>query len=453
MAIILICTLLALPTPLSYSVDTSPQIQHIIIMIQENHTFDNYFGTYPGANGLGNAPPSVRPFHLIGRIKDLCHSWECAHKAFDQGKMDGFQKAEGSNQTFGYYDSRDIPYYWSLAKNYTLFDNYFTSVLAASFPNHLYLIAGRSGGITGRWPTGVLNFPTIFDQLDHHHVQWRYYAGGYPYVNGWNPLPAFNNYTHNHWARNMGDSSRIFTDLKERTLAAVTYVLPATDDSSEHAPYALGTGQDWVKSVISSVQSSSYWSSTAILLTWDDYGGWYDHVAPPQVDGYGYGFRDPLIVVSPFAKHGYIDHTLADHTSILKFVETVFNLRSLDARDKFAYDLMNSFNLGAASSYESYTLSGVPAIHPVATGGVLEVTYRNNLFSHQTGRAIAVLHNALNQTITIGEKTISVGPSEVGSVLFELPELSGGSYTVVLFVVSTHGSVISGANTLIVNNS
>ncbi len=451
----MVCALLVLPLPLSYSVPSgsTSAIQHVIVVMQENHTFDNYFGTFPGANGIANVANSVHTFHLSGYTHDLCHSWDCAHRAFDQGKMDSFLRAEGSNQTFGYYDSRDIPYYWSLARNYTLFDNYFTSVMGPSFPNHLYLIAGRSGTITGRWPTGVLNFPTIFDELDRHHIPWRYYAGGYGYVNGWNPLPAFKNYTQNSWGRNMGDSSAIFNDLRQKTLAAVTYLMPPTDDSSDHPPYAVGTGQDWVRSVISAVQSSAYWTSTVVLLTWDDYGGWYDHVAPPQVDGYGYGFRDPLIVVSPFAKHGYIDHTLSDHASILKFVETIFNTGSLGARDVLAYDLMNSFNLGATALYESYALNGVPGIHPAVSGRILEVPYRNNLFSYQTGRAIAVVHNALNQTIALGEKTISIGPSGDGLALFELPNLSGGSYLVLLFVVSTDGSVISARSVLMLGNS
>src|ERR1017187_4302616 len=125
------------------------KIQHVIIIMQENHTFDNFFGTFPGVNGIQNDPPSVHPFHITTRItSDLCHSWSCAHVSYDNGKMDGFLKAARTNQTFGYYNGSDIPYYWALARNYTLFDNYFSSVLGPSLPNHVYLVAGQDGGVT-----------------------------------------------------------------------------------------------------------------------------------------------------------------------------------------------------------------------------------------------------------------------------------------------------------------
>jgi len=140
-----------------------------VIIVRENHSFDNYFGTFPGANGLQKAPPSVHPFHVQGRIIDLCHDWSCAHAAYDTGKMDNFQSAESSTQTFGCYDQRDIPYYWALAKNYTLFDNYFTSVMSLSLPNYVYLLAAQSGGLVDNTHV-AFHFKPIMEELDSSHV-------------------------------------------------------------------------------------------------------------------------------------------------------------------------------------------------------------------------------------------------------------------------------------------
>ncbi len=329
------------PAPLSNAASEAP-IQHIVIIVRENHTFDNYFGTFPGANGLQNAPWSTIPHHIEGPIKDLCHSWGCAHLAYNNGKNDGFFQAGGSGQTFGYYDQRDIPYYWSLAKQYTLFDNYFSSIMGPSLPNYVYLVAGQSGGLTDN--THVLfNFPPIMNELDSSGISWRYYAGYGTMYTGWNPLPGFPDYYAKDWAKHVQVSDAFLAELGHGILAQVTWIMPTSDENSEHPPYSIQSGQAWVKSVITGIQSSKFWPSTAILLTWDDYGGWYDHVVPPQVDNYGYGFRVPLILVSPYAKQGHIDHSAADHTSLLRFIETTFRLGSLTDRDAHAYGLWGAF--------------------------------------------------------------------------------------------------------------
>ncbi len=338
---IVVCLLMvtnALPT---LSAGGGNSIQHIVIIMQENHTFDNYFGTFPGVNGVQNDPPGVHPFHITGHITDICHSSDCARKAWDNGKMDGFLAAEGSQQTFGYYDQRDIPYYWSLAQQYTLFDNYFTSVMGPSLPNHLYLVAGQSGDRTTNLPHPIIYAKSIIDELESSHISWTYYAPGL--LNNENGLPLFASVQKNQTrlAKIQWQTS-FFDDLRNSKLPQVSWIMPE-DALSEHPPYNLAEGQFWVESIIKALQSSRYWSSTAIFLTWDDYGGWYDHVAPPQVDQYGYGFRVPLLVISPLARHGYIDHTVSDHTSILKFVETTFNLAPLTSRDSHAYGLWKTF--------------------------------------------------------------------------------------------------------------
>ncbi len=165
------------------NVSAANPIQHVVVIIQENHTFDNYFGTFPGANGIQNDPSTVRPFHITGPVVDLCHSTACSHAAYDNRRMDGFLKAEGSNETFGYYDKTDIPYYWSLAQNYTLFDNYFTAAMGPSLPNHLYVVAGQDGGVADSvsQQSSQLSIRSIANELEAANDSWTYYS---PYVVG-----------------------------------------------------------------------------------------------------------------------------------------------------------------------------------------------------------------------------------------------------------------------------
>jgi len=347
-------------------------IKHIIVIVEENHTFDNYFGTYPGANGIAyarsqpvasNSTTLVRPFEINTTTvaHDLCHDWECAHKAYDNGKMDGFMVADRSNLTMGYFNPNLVPYYWDYASQYVLLDNFFTPVMTNSLANHLYLIAGQSGGLVGDSRFGAFNFTSssvhnstfyfksIVDELDASHVSWKYYAGGYGYLNNWNPLPAFASFRGNlSRMSNLADPSQFLTDVKGNNLPSVAWVMPQTDESSEHAPYDISLGQSAVVSEINAVMSSSSWNSTAIFLTWDDSGGWYDHVSPPQLDRYGDGFRVPCLIISPYAKHGLVDHTQGDFTSLLKFTETDYSLPPLTSRDASANDLVEAFDFSQA---------------------------------------------------------------------------------------------------------
>ncbi len=350
--------LLSLTATSATSAGQSSPIKHIVVIMQENHTFDNYFGTYPGANGIANstnvpdAPGSNRyfhPFHLTNDTSrhDLCHSWGCAHTAYDNGNMDGFVSAENSTSTLGYYDYRDIPYYWDYASQFVLMDNYFSSEMSQSFPNHIYLLAGQADGVTANKYNVTLNFNSILDELNSKNITWRYYAGGFGATNGWNPVSAFKSYNSNSvfFYRHMAFPSTFNTDIRNSsfTLPSVVFIMPGTSQDSEHPPNDVKIGEHRVVGIINSVMQSPYWNSTAIFLTWDDYGGWYDHVPPPQVDAYGYGFRVPCLIISPYARQGF-DHTLADHTSILKFIESVFGLPSLSQRDSKANNLMEGFD-------------------------------------------------------------------------------------------------------------
>jgi hypothetical protein len=262
----------------------------------------------------------------------------------------------------GYFDYRQIPYYWDYASQFVLLDNYYSSVMGPSMPNHLYLVAGQAGSMTSNARFGQINFTSknihnstfefkpIVDELDVRHISWKYYAGGYQFLNNWNPLIAFASIKNNYSRQvNLASTEQFATDVKSGHLPSVAWVMPRADYLSEHPPYNVTAGQHETVALINSIMQSSFWNSTAIFLTWDDYGGWYDHVPPPQttengVDTFGYGFRVPCIVISPYSERHVVDHTQADHTSLLKFIETTFSLPSLTPRDSSANNLLEAFD-------------------------------------------------------------------------------------------------------------
>jgi phospholipase C len=430
---------------------TSTKIHHIIFIIQENHSFDNYFGTYPGANGFNdmNSPccptslvttPSVAmvsPFHAnentpvfivgdelppgqmypnssdmmeLGGGEDLqpfllpnetanggccTHSWEAAHTDYNNGLMNGFIVGEHSNQTMGYYDASDIPYYWDYASNFVLDDNFFSSLMGPSLPNHLYIASGSSGNGTLANPNNynwirqgaVEDNPSIStgpdlqiqyyfnatwasmaQELSEHNISWKWYTGARNITapTFWDVLPLFSYFHQNLQLlrNNEVGTQNLINSLQNGSLPSVSWVIPGSAWSpptypftatphilycvtSEHPPARPDCGMDYVSYLVNAVMNSQYWQSTAIVITWDDYGGFYDHVSPPQVDNYGEGFRVPAIVISPWAKHGYIDHTPYEFGSFLSFVEANFGLPKLGARDSVRIGLnnmMNSFN-------------------------------------------------------------------------------------------------------------
>ncbi|MDA4113261.1 MAG: alkaline phosphatase family protein [Thaumarchaeota archaeon] len=425
--------------------DGQSQIQHVIIIMQENHTFDNFFGTFPGVNGIQNDPPGVNPFHITKPItSDLCHSWICAHLSYDGGRMDAFLKEAGTNRTFGYYDGSNIPYYWGLAKNYTLFDNYFSSVLGPSLPNHVYLVAGRDGDVINN-SFATFSFNPIMTELDKARITWRYYAGYAPGYSGWNPLPGFRQFQQGSWGSKITDSQAILSDIAGGNLPQVSWVMPPNDSSSDHPPYSLDVGQAWTRSVVSALQKSQYWSSSAIFLTWDDYGGWYDHVAPPQVDPNGYGFRVPLILISPFAKNGYVDNTLSDHSSLLSFIENNFSLGNLGARDASSNDLVEAFKLGALDYSNSLTLTRITQGLDGRGQNVLNVTYDNNFYGFVKGTIIAEAWNG-ETFLGSGTAPISINPTRIQTLSVVIPQFSGAidaNYTVNVSVAAPDGVSVS----------
>ncbi len=379
----------AVPT----QIPTGP-IKHIVFFIKENRTFDNYFGTYPGANGATTAINSqgmtVPLHHQADQIPDIDHSSNGARMAYDNGKMDRFDllrsaAARGStgpyaNNSLTQFYQSDIPNYWTYAQNFVLGDNMFSSLMGPSFPNHLYTIAAQSGGVvnnpitdknvgtlrnaTRGWGCDVPNqqvqvmgsdgsvslkeacfdFQTLADELDAKGYSWRYYAppagtGGYI----WSTFNAIHHIRYGRDWQYVVPTQQFMSDAANGTLPTVSWIVtPAR--VSEHAPASVCVGENWTVQMLNSLMRGPNWSSTAVFLTWDDFGGFYDHVAPQQIDGYGLGFRVPLLVISPYAKKGYIDHTQYEFSSMLRFAEDELGLPTLTNRDKAANDMMGAFD-------------------------------------------------------------------------------------------------------------
>jgi phospholipase C len=355
------------------------KIQHVFVILQENHTFDNYFGTFPGADGIpaGLSVPvnpadsgqgQIAPWLLnVPRTPDLDHGLASAIAAYDGGKMDGFVKAQldrnlPGKYSLGYYDDSELSQYWYLAHQYVLGDRFFSSALGGSLVNHQYWVAARSSGYGESIPAAGISMPTIFDRLDEGNRSWRFYVKNYdPTITfhnqgvestkaselAWVPpltMPAFVD-DPTRFAK-IGDLSTLFNDLPTANVPDVSYIVQG--GTSEHPPGQIVNGQDSVVAIITSIMRSPVWDSSAIFVSWDDWGGWYDHVPPPMVDGDGYGFRVPLLVISPYARSGYIFHQNADFTSILKFIERLYGLRQLTSRDEQANALLEAFDFTQA---------------------------------------------------------------------------------------------------------
>jgi phospholipase C len=369
--------LLAALLPASATAAPAPgtPIHHVITVMQENHSFDNYFGTYPGVDGVPEgvcmpkdpAAPSrgcVAPFHIANRpAEDLSETPQVAAAQRNGGAMDGFLSAiaqqRGREQplVMGHYDGRDLPFYWRLADQYVLFDRFFGSAAGGTLANHMFWATGGAGDldVRGSVPVGGFTTPTIFDRLEAKGISWKFYVQDY------DPAITFRSRRGDrggqvlsvpllNYARFVDDpklSSHIVPmdefqqDLERGTLPAVSYVVPL--GAREHPPGSLKLGQATVGTLVNGLMRSRYWTSSAFLLTYDTSGGWYDHVRPPRVDRWGYGFRVPALLVSAYARRGHVEHTTLDFTSILGFIERNWRLSPLTGRDRRAGSLMNAF--------------------------------------------------------------------------------------------------------------
>jgi phospholipase C len=370
------------------------KIKHVVVIMQENRSFDSYFGTYPGVDGLprGVCVPDPRggclkPYH-VSKDRNIGgpHALKNAVRDINGGAMDGFVReavaarkacvdphdpvcsspAAGSD-VMGYHDAREIPNYWAYARNYVLQDHMFEPNKSWSLPAHLLTVSAWSAKCSVKGdPMSCVSAPDlpatppdfrgnlkkkipdyawtdITYLLHKHNVSWRYYvfSGTQPDCEDdaaisckpipqdaktpgiWNPLPWFSTVRENWQLSNITPLGNFFKAARKGKLPAVSWVVP-TQKVSEHPPGLVSAGQAYVTTLVNAIMRSPNWSSTAIFLTWDDWGGFYDHVLPPTVDAESYGLRVPGLVISPYAKRGYIDHQILSFDAYLKFIEDDF---------------------------------------------------------------------------------------------------------------------------------
>jgi phospholipase C len=359
-------------------------IKHIVFIFKENRTFDNYFGhNFPGANGATSGQISDGSIVALGHTPDqtpydLGHSWRDAHVSINGGKMNQFNLVENGDVNgvmipMTQMTQADIPNYWMYAQNFVLADNAFSSLEGPSFPNHLYAIAGQSGGAINNptsneaWgcdsPSGTtvdvmdsqgnvttqspcLDFQTLADSLTTAGYSWRYYSpplGVRGFI--WNALDAISHIRMGPlWQTNILPETQFAQDAAAGNLPVVSWLVPQTG-VSEHPPNSTCAGENWTVQQINAVMQGPDWNSTAIFLTWDDFGGFYDHVPPPAVDQFGLGARVPLIIISPLAKKGLVSHTQYEFASLMSFAESVLKLQPLTQRDSRANNMLDSFDL------------------------------------------------------------------------------------------------------------
>jgi len=356
-------------------------IAHVIFVVKENRTFDNYFGTFPGADGeqfgTTSTGASIKLGHTPDRTPhDIGHSWQDAIKAIDGGKMDRFDLIPGGNDngellSYTQMTEADIPNYFRYARSFVLADRMFSSLTGPSFPNHLYTVGAQSGGainnptsasvwgcdaddtstvetlttqgtITRQFP--CFDFATLVDRLDQAGVSWKYYAPGKGqpgYI--WSALDAIRHVRLSAlWTQHVVPDSLFADDAAAGRLPAVSWLV--TGAASEHPPDSTCLGENWTVDQLNAVMRGPDWDTTAVFITWDDFGGFYDHVPPPAADQFGFGPRVPLLIVSPYARPGYVSHTPYEFSSLLRFAEVRFNLAPLTARDTVANDMRDSFD-------------------------------------------------------------------------------------------------------------
>ncbi|MBI3649305.1 MAG: hypothetical protein HY240_11255 [Actinobacteria bacterium] len=379
-------------------------IKHVIFLVKENRTFDTYFGQFPGADGAtygytcdGTKVPLVQA-HDSTPGPD--HSFAGGIHAIDGGKMNCFDTLYGglALQSYVQYGESQIPNYWAYARHFLLGDHFFTSVYGPTGIEHLDTVAAQTGrfidherdypagqyGANGipreycgdpterayrmrrlspgqvhrvgvlenqarpgpifhtfaslQWP--CIDVPTLPAELQKAGVSWKYYLGHNDYVE----TPDWITYWHGGpMMKNVVDPSTLIPDISSGHLPAVSWVVPNVE-VSDHPPDSVCAGENWTVDVMNALQRSPEWRTTAVVMVWDDFGGFYDHVPPPHVDIYGMGPRTPLLLISPWVKGGTVAHQTLEFASVLKMIETIWNLPSLTTRDASASDMLDLFD-------------------------------------------------------------------------------------------------------------
>ena len=384
-------------------------VKHIVIVVQENRSVDNLFNGFPGADTVREGRTkrglvALKPVDLDFPA-DVDHQHRAFVQAFDGGKMDGWESVfssppQSASFALSYVPQSEVEPYFAMGERYTFADRMFQSNTGPSFPAHLYLVSGEGayvadnpnhletthfawgcdspadarvsliapGGeeVPGPWP--CFDLPTIADVALEHGVTWRYYAPPIDSLGSiWSAFDAIRHIRYSpEWQNVVSPETRVLDDARAGNLPAITWVVPSAQNSDHPFPHVdtlhdVGvTGQfgpDWVASVVNAVGEGPLWKSTVVLVVWDDWGGWYDHVAPPQIDRMGLGFRVPFMVIAPYAKRHYVSHVQHEFGSILKFTEEVFDLPSMGTTDERSDALRDCFD---------FTLEPVP-FEPIAT--------------------------------------------------------------------------------------
>lgn len=360
-------------------------IEHIVFIVKENRSFDQYFGTFPGANGATTATLSTGQVMTLGHTPDkpkhdMGHEWMDSHSDVDAGRMDRWDleymcSVNGDNLCLSQLYQADIPNYWAYAQTYALADAAFSSVESGSYPAHLELVSGGTqttidnprSSLPEQWgcdavagtnvpamsSTYVVSavFPcfsatTLGGLADEAGVSWKAYtsvngASGYVY----NPYRSFSTiFNSTDWTTKVVTESDFITDALAGNLPALSWVTPPSVDT-DHPPDSACVGENWSVQQINAVMQGpqSQWQKTVIVLTWDDFGGFYDHVPPPYRDQYGMGIRVPMLIISPWAIQG-VYHTQVEFASVLRFMEETFALPNLGGADTVANDMQDAFN-------------------------------------------------------------------------------------------------------------
>lgn len=379
---------------------SSQYIKHVVIIIQENRSFESFFAGYPGANaplvGYGVDDHNKRyaiPLKQIAYDQsiNLQHSWSAGIREWNNGAMDGFSRfgKPGEHQAYAYVDEKEVAPYWTMAQQYVLADEMFPTEFGPSYTAHVTLIAGTDNLDPGEalvdFPTGpdagcdskpgaqstfvdqyrivhwrigpfpcYNQFRTMADTLDAAGISWHYYQSSILHAGIWAPFESVSDvrYGPDYFKDMRAPPSTIFDDINSGNLADVSWVTPTKEDSDHPGP---GTprGPSWVGDIVNAIGTSKYWDSTAVVVVWDEWGGQYDNMPPPQLDFRGLGIRVPCLIVSPYAKENYVSHTQYEWGSILKFVEQVYGLPELgSARDGYtdarANSIIDSFDFNQA---------------------------------------------------------------------------------------------------------
>jgi len=403
------------------TVDTKTPIKHVIYLMLENRSFDNLYGRFPGVNGattgvmLGQERPLLRcPDWLPG---DLGHDRASAIRQINGGKLDNFGINDyGDPWAYTQFRGDEIPAYHGWASDYAISDNFYASALGPSYPNHFFFIAGQSGGAIDN-PENILStaysdtagklggghfkswgcdavgenafvfteddrgqltkhdtcfrFKTVGQQLTAKHVDWRYYAPLPGYLGYfWNAYNGIHDVIHTDmWNEHAQfNIDNLMKDIEANDLPSVTWAVPHFQ-LSDHPPASTSFTHNWVQDVVNTLQRSDLWSSTALFLTWDEWGGFYDHVAPPQVDEVGLGLRVPLVTISPYTPKGLIDDEVGEFSTPLRFISDNWGLPHLTPRIKKAHDMSHLFDFTKNPQKPRFTTKraktfGTPWQHP-----------------------------------------------------------------------------------------